>query len=114
MVLRLPIPPSVNALYANVRHVGRVKTRAYRDWLLQADGYYLMQKRGLTPLEGKYSFIMRVPANMRGDVDGRLKAILDFLVSRNLTSDDSQCWSSKVERDESIEKGFCEIEVRVA
>lgn len=43
--LVLPLPPSVNNLYANRRGGGRVKTRDYRGWLAEA---------GWVPLEGRW------------------------------------------------------------
>lgn len=46
MELRLPhLPPSTNHLYLNVPGRGRVKTRAYEDWIFQAALMLNRQKR---------------------------------------------------------------------
>ena len=91
MIINLPVPPSVNALYANRkggRGPGRYKTATYKAWLANADTYYLAQKRRVDPVSGPAIVTIRIPANTRGDVSNRIKAAEDFLVSRGITNDD--------------------------
>jgi hypothetical protein len=53
---------------------------------------------------------MVFPKGLRGDIDGRGKLVLDWLVSRNLTVDDSHCWGLFLERGDSPD-GIAQIEV---
>lgn len=109
MEIILPLPPSVNASTRNVRGVGRVKSGKYRAWLRAADALYLSQKRGISPVTGRCVLRISVPAAMRGDVSNRIKAIEDFLVSRELTDDDRHNWSVTIERDEGVPAGQCRV-----
>src|SRR5688572_22586749 len=114
MIIRLPVPPSTNALYANRRRgkgYGRIKTAGYRAWLEDADKWLLMQWRELEPksVTGKCNVTIRLP-KLRGDASNRIKAPEDFLVSRCITSDDKHNRKVSVEIDERL-TSFCEIEV---
>ena len=113
MRLMLPVPPSVNELYAPTKRGGRYKTKKYRAWLSQAGWYLLMASPKPEAVSGPYRLSMRVPATMQGDVDNRLKAMLDFLVNTGLTDDDRWCRRATVERDEALTI-YAEIEVEAA
>lgn len=105
MILNLPVPPSINEAFANRKGGkgrGRIKTAAYRRWLIEADKHLLMQKRGLTPMRGPLVIEIRLPATIRGDVSNRIKIPEDFLVSRGLTGDDRHNHKISIERDESV------------
>lgn len=99
--LRLPIPPSVNAMYRNVPKRGRVKTGAYITWLKLADAHFLEQKRGITPVSGPCEIAIKLP-RCRGDISNRIKAAEDYLVSRGITGDDRHNRKVSIERDESL------------
>lgn len=109
----LPVPPSVNALYANRkfgRGVGRYKTREYRDWLTQADICFSAQKLGREPtMTGPLEVEIRLP-KIRGDVSNRIKAAEDYLVSRLITGDDKNNRKVTAEIDESLGE-FCHITI---
>lgn len=111
MKLILPIPPSVNAAYANCAGRGRVKTKAYRAWIAAADAALLMQKRGIQRVTGPAKMVLSLPANLRGDCDNRIKVASDYLVSRELTSDDRHFVSVTARKAAHVVPGFCEIEV---
>jgi len=102
MELILPVPPSVNELYSPNKRGGQRKSDKYKTWINQAEGFYLLAKLGLKPVKGPYSFVMKVPARMRGDVDNRAKAALDFLKNMGLTDDDRHCVSATVVRDQYL------------
>ena len=88
--IHLPVPPSVNALYYNNKSrkgPGRIKTRTYRKWIAEADGWYLTQKRHIKPSSGPLEIKIRLP-KIRGDATNRIKAAEDYLVSRRITGDD--------------------------
>jgi Holliday junction resolvase RusA-like endonuclease len=83
----MPTPPSANALFKNVKGIGRVKTAIYDDFV----------RRGVTAIRGQ-----RVPSivgcvvlvigveRMSGtaDIDNRLKAMLDTIVEAGVLTDD--------------------------
>jgi Holliday junction resolvase RusA-like endonuclease len=94
----LPVAPPANNLFFNAPGRGRIKTTRYRDWIKLADDYYLLQalqrrEKITVPFACKMTF----PKNLRGDIDGRIKAVLDWMVSRNLTIDDKHCKKLLVE-----------------
>lgn len=101
IVLHLPVPPSVNAMYRNVAKVGRVKTGEYLKWLVVADAHYLSQKRGIKPVTGPCEIAIKLP-RCRGDISNRIKATEDYLVSRGITGDDKHNRKVSIERDGSL------------
>ena len=114
IILTLPTPPSVNALYANRkrgRGRGRIKTKAYRDWLVQADKWLLTQKRNLPkePVAGNLKLIITIPMSKRSDASNFVKAPEDFLVSRMITGDDRNNWEVTVKKDTLLDCCFIEI-----
>ena len=113
VALSLPIPPSVNSAYRNVAGRGRAKTAAYTAWLKSADMRWLMQKRTTGRLKGcgRYGALIEIPAGTRGDVDGRIKLILDYLVSREITDHDRHCWEVTCRRSDAL-ADECRVIVR--
>lgn len=108
MILTLPLPPSVNMAYVNVQGRGRVRSKLYNAWIKNADNYLFTQMKKVKPLTGKYSLIIRLPQNMRGDADNRTKIVSDYLVKRNITPDDRHCQSFHTVRADVAE---CEVEI---
>lgn len=113
MKLIVPVPPSVNELYSPNKGGGQRKSAKYQAWINQAERFYLRVKRETKPVYGKYTFHMKVPAHMRGDVDNRAKAALDFLKNMGLTDDDRHCVRATVERNEYL-TAVAEIVVEAA
>ncbi len=107
-VLRLPLPPSVNAMYRNAQRIGRVKTATYKAWIVEADGYYLLQKKDIRRVSGPCVVQIKVPYTMKGDISNRIKALEDYMVTRELTSDDSLTAKISIERADVVD---CVIEV---
>jgi crossover junction endodeoxyribonuclease RusA len=107
----LPPAPPLNNAYRNVRGHGRIKTTRYKAWIVQADGYYTLQRLGHA---GKiivpFQCTMRFPVSMRSDMDGRAKLILDWMVKRDLTIDDKHCRRLVLE-DGDHEEALVQIEV---
>lgn len=112
----LPLPPSVNALYRNVPGRGRVKTGVYKTWRAAADRYAWRQKPvgGFPRFERDFEIVIRVPANMQGDVDNRAKATLDVLKDWLIISDDRHAVAVTVRRCMSIAFGECRVTVKPA
>ena len=73
----LPLPPSANRLFANVPGKGRVKTRAYKNWRKAAILTIFAQVRADRRIGGPVDLEICVPDGMRGDLDNRLKALIE-------------------------------------
>lgn len=104
VVIVLPMPPSVNNLYAGQSR--RYKSAGYKAWLLEA-GHALNRQRP-SKIAGKVSLIYEVQepsTERRADVANREKATTDLLVDHGIIEGDDQfCvrdihlkWSSKVD-----------------
>jgi hypothetical protein len=117
MILKLPIPPSINAAYGNNkrgRGKGRYKTKVYKDWLIEADQWAWAQWRKLDIVTGPAMVCIKLPMKMRGDISNRIKVAEDFLVSRGLTCDDKNHRFVGAMRSVDVPDGQCEIIVRPA
>ncbi len=107
----VPLPPPANNAFVNVPGVGRVRSSAYKAWTESA-GLIIKSKKA-SPIEGAYSVTIVLPRKTRGDVDGRIKGILDVLVSLGLTPDDKHCEEVTCRRgDISYPHGGCMVIVR--
>lgn len=111
--LDLPIPPSVNNLFGN-RKGGRYKTQAYCAWIKAATASLWEQKPagGFPFFDGPFWVAITVPLNMRGDVDNRAKAPIDFLKKGvDCIPDDSKAHEAKVTRSAAVPAGMCRMTV---
>lgn len=85
--LILPAPPSANALFQNKPGKGRARTKLYDDWLGHA-GWRLREQRPASLL-GPVLVIVGIERTSRqADIDNRIKATLDLLVSHKVMQDD--------------------------
>lgn len=94
LTLSLPVAPTANNAYLNRKSAGgfgRLKSTAHRRWLRWADAHYMLQHLGrVEPVHGPYACEMVFPGNLqKGDLDGRVKLLLDYLVKRRLVDGDS-------------------------
>ena len=88
-IFTLPMPPSVNKMFRNVRGRGRVKTNIYVDWTGHA-GWVLKRQWHSEPLTTRCLAVVSVErSSLAADVDNRVKAIFDLLVSGRVIRDDS-------------------------
>jgi Holliday junction resolvase RusA-like endonuclease len=110
VILKLPVPPSVNNAFVNVPKRGRVKSKKYKSWLKEADAWYQIQHlHKLKPILGPRSIHIRLP-KLRGDASNYIKLVEDYLVSRGLTGDDKLNVSVTIEVDPG-ETQFCWVTV---
>lgn len=121
ITLTLPIPPSVNDLFDGGRKTKRrFKSDRYKAWEDEADGCLYQQKCSATfqqmslPVIGAYVVEINLPEMMRGDIDNRSKAVIDFLASRGVTPDDKHLWKVSIERSRDVEPGWCHVRARAA
>lgn len=110
ITLRLPIPPSTNQLFGVAAHGRRYKTDKYRAWMVEADGYLIQQKTAWhrKTINAPYAVTLRLP-KIRGDADNRLKATLDYLVSRLIVPDDRHCHNPQAIVTSSLRGETCEV-----
>lgn len=84
----LPTPPSTNHLFKNVRGVGRVKASHYDDFLRM--GVAAIRRQGIGKISGHVVAVIGVERmSDRADIDNRLKALLDTIVTAEVIDDDS-------------------------
>lgn len=84
----LPAPPSTNALFRNVKGRGRAKTKDYKDWLNHA-GWSLKSQTINTMTDPCVVTIGVERHSNQADIDNRIKATLDALVTYGALADDS-------------------------
>lgn len=84
----LPMPPSLNNIYATVGK-RRVKIESYTAW--QEQSAWVIAKE-VSPRDfrigGPVNVEIDLPHKMRGDIDNRVKPILDALVASGRIDDD--------------------------
>lgn len=87
-IITLPLPPSVNGLYAGKSR--RYKSKKYVAWIKQA-GWQLMAQRPLPQIKGKVIIHMKFgrPDRRKRDVANLEKATSDLLVAYGIIQDDS-------------------------
>ncbi|MCP4108343.1 MAG: RusA family crossover junction endodeoxyribonuclease [Desulfobacteraceae bacterium] len=110
IILNLPFPISVNAMYAN-KGRSRTKSLRYRTWAVAAGWDVTRQKQ--KPIKGWYALtlILNEKDNRRRDPDNFVKSVSDLLTTHNLIEDDSKCSSITVERFKAS-RASCEVIVR--
>ncbi|MBB4004451.1 RusA family crossover junction endodeoxyribonuclease [Aurantimonas endophytica] len=83
----IPTPPSANALFRNVKGVGRVKAKRYDDFVRMA--VTAIRGQGIRPIAGNVVAIFGVERmSDRADIDNRIKAMLDAIVEAKTIEDD--------------------------
>lgn len=84
----LPVPPSVNNLFATVGK-RRVKSKEYKAWQSEAGLRLIVARVGRKrKISGYVAIEIGLPINMRGDIDNRIKPIIDLLVKHAVIDDD--------------------------
>ncbi len=109
--IELPLPPSVNAAYANGGNKrGRHKTPAYLAWESLASTFIKDSHRvGY----GSYSLsvALRKPDRRRRDLGNYEKCLSDFLVAHGVVKDDSLCERLSMQWDAGM-KAECVVIVQ--
>jgi len=113
LVFNLPIPTSTNDLHTHGKR-GIFRSKEYRAWAKQAGQELMVQRsrqrmRGLPP--GPYGVTIWVPFDDAGDIDNRVKALMDLLHSMSVTSDDRLLHDQRVLRSHLTPQGTCQVEV---
>lgn len=107
ITLSLPIPPSANNLFVNSKR-GRYKSQRYRDWEAEAESC-LWQQKPFDVVIGAYEVEITLPEMIRGDIDNRIKGLVDFMADKGITPDDKHMWKVSIERNPNVEPGWCHV-----
>lgn len=98
--VHLPMPPSVNRIWrANKAGSKRVSTsQEYRNWRAHADILAISMRalHGVKKIQGPFEAHIVIKRG-RGDLDNRIKGVLDWAQSRELVRNDSDCQKLLVE-----------------
>ncbi|MDE2096379.1 MAG: RusA family crossover junction endodeoxyribonuclease [Patescibacteria group bacterium] len=98
----IPIPPSVNGLWANVGR-RRIKTKRYKAWLTEAGWAIVTQRvRPIAATSGCSVVVEIGPRDPRADIDNRIKAVLDLLVRQGIIPDDRHVNSATARWDNTL------------
>lgn len=103
-------PPSVNRAFRNVPGKGRVKTRDYRVWRTNAVKAIWAQVRADHRIAGNVAVTVHLPEKMRGDIDNRIKGILDALVQSQRIDDDRHVTALTVRRSSPLKEAIIWVE----
>ncbi len=108
--LKLLPPPSVNKAFRNVPGRGRVKTRDYRNWRAAAVKSIWAQVRADRRIAGNVTVTVHLPETMRGDIDNRIKGLLDALVESGRIDDDKHVTTLTVRRISPLKEAIIWVE----
>ena len=116
MLLTLPMPPSVNAIWRSGRAGKRLRvyrSDKYKSWRSSA-GSELKAQRPV-PIAGWVRVTISLGlTKRRSDADNRIKVLLDSLVEHRLIEDDSKVASVSVAWSSGVPAGRVRIEVKRA
>ena len=104
--VHLPMPPSVNRIWRSTR-AGQGDRRVsispeYKSWKRQADMLAIAMGalRGIRKIQGPFAATIIIKRG-RGDLDNRIKGVLDWAQSRELVRDDKDCEKLTIEYGEA-------------
>lgn len=94
--ISLPFPPSVNSMFANVPGKGRVKSKEYKAWTIEA--LWELKAQKVKPIDGELTINIGLvaPSKRAMDCDNRIKPILDILTQAGVIKDDNNKHVRKV------------------
>lgn len=110
----LPRPPSTNNLFPTQRSsYRRYVGKEYRQWRGDAGRLFLAQG-GAPRIKGPVNVKIIIQDEGTGDLDNRLKAVLDFCVHHQIIEDDSRKIVRAISLAWSETKEGCTIEIERA
>jgi Holliday junction resolvase RusA-like endonuclease len=112
IVLNLPVPPSVNKF----RRIDRRGDKARAEYYLRTDLFltaYGPRPAPVRIITGAYEIRIQIPENLsRLDLDNHCKAILDYLVSREIVPDDSKRYLRRLVVEWGSPTSACHITIK--
>lgn len=111
--ITLPLPTSANRIWRRGKGGKTTHISAeYAAW--KQDARAALQRMELPPVYGPYRLVIEVSERDRGDLDNRIKALSDLLVSLKLTSDDRNAWEISTRRNKQVHPRLCRVSVSPA
>lgn len=111
----LPMPPSVNALYAtNFKTGRRFKGKKYAEWQAVVQSYLVENNIKLPEIKGIVSIeycLGKYPDKRRRDAANYEKALSDFLTAQNVIEDDCFIHDNRQRWNMNVEHGFVLIKI---
>ena len=94
--LTVPLPPTTNHLFYNSKEGGRRKSGKYKQWLQGCRTEVLVQQAKCLPDKRplRIGIGVELDRDKGGDVDNRIKAILDMLQDSGVIENDK--WADDV------------------
>lgn len=106
----LPLPTSANRIWRRGKGGKSTHISAeYAAW--KQDARTTLRRMDLAPVFGPYCLNIEVSDRDKGDLDNRIKALSDVLVSLALTSDDRNAWEISVRRNRQVHPRLCRVSV---
>ncbi len=111
VTLDLPLPVSANVIWRTTKSGRTYLNPKYKDWRKAALTSLWTQKPagGFPFFSGAFEVQIAVALKMRGDIDNRIKPMLDFLASANIIANDKFAHGAAITRSESVGKGMCRV-----
>lgn len=111
MTFDLPMPPSVNNMYATFNG-RRIPSREFKAWKVSAAAALARQYAayGAPSVHRPVALTIRLGLNYRGDISNRIKAVEDLLTDNIDMPNDRYIERVLVERDQSIEGAVVTVE----
>ena len=114
---KIPIPPSANDMYKMTINRGgkgkyrRVRTKEYERWRSRAA--WVVASQVFDHLRRKTPFTMSIRVNLdhRGDIDNRIKPLLDMLQYAGVVQDDRYCDRILIMRDQTLPEDTAAAEI---
>jgi crossover junction endodeoxyribonuclease RusA len=110
IVIDLPKPPSVNALFSNVPGRGRVKSKEYRDWI-EAAGWTLLSQKP-AHVTGPVSLDYLMHDSGRVDLGNLEKPLTDLLVTHGIIEDDKRSIVRRITLEWSPHVEGCRVHIK--
>lgn len=85
--IEIQVPPSINNAFANAAK-GRVKTRDYKAWRDSVGWAIKSEVPASKRVAGPFAVWINLPCALAGDIDNRIKPIVDALVASGRVDDD--------------------------
>lgn len=93
LAIDLPFPPSVNSIWRVSNKWPKkkvIKSMVYKKWLRQTDLTILINHQ-FQKISGPFEITIHLNDKHSGDGDNRIKAVLDYLQSREIIENDKFC-----------------------
>lgn len=101
VVLTLPFPPSVNALWSPNGKGGVRRSPRYSSWITAAGNELLIQRPGR--IDGKYAMHLSLSRRRPVDLDNTIKAVSDLLQAHGVIANDKHAERIVLDWDDGID-----------